>query len=133
MQTTFHTDNENAVDEAQKRASPPIDVEHLGRYTLGDKALEKEILGLFLTQMPDLLASLRKAQSEREWKMAAHSLKGAARAIGAWQMASAAEEAERIDFGPGRQDACASATQRVEEAGTAVRLFAEHCHSETSL
>jgi HPt (histidine-containing phosphotransfer) domain-containing protein len=108
-------------------------VEHLGRYTLGDKTLEKEILGLFLTQMPDLLASLRKAQSEREWKMAAHSLKGAARAIGAWQMASAAEDAERIDFAPGRQDACASATQRMEEAGTAVRLFAERWHAETVL
>jgi hypothetical protein len=45
-------------------------------------------------------------------------------------MASAAEDAERIDFAPGRQDACASATQRVEEAGTAVRLFAERCHAE---
>jgi HPt (histidine-containing phosphotransfer) domain-containing protein len=132
MQTMFHPHNENTVDDAQKRASAPIDMEHLGRYTLGDKALEKEILGLFLTQMPDMLASLRKAQSEREWKMAAHSLKGAARAIGAWQMASAAEEAERIEFGPDRQAACASATQRVEEAGTAVRLFAEHCHSEIS-
>jgi HPt (histidine-containing phosphotransfer) domain-containing protein len=132
MQTMLRPDRANAVDNPHERASAPIDVEHLGRYTLGDKALEKEILGLFLTQMPDLLASLRTAQSEREWKMAAHSLKGAARAIGAWHMASAAEEAECIDFGPGQQDACASATQRVEEAGMAVRLFAERCHAETS-
>jgi HPt (histidine-containing phosphotransfer) domain-containing protein len=128
----LHTDSVNAVDNPHERASAPIDVEHLGRYTLGDKALEKEILGLFLTQMPDLLTSLRNAQSGREWKMAAHSLKGAARAIGAWQMASAAEEAERIDFASGQRDACANAAQRVEEAGATVRLFAERYHSEAT-
>ena len=122
----FPPDDVNAAE----KAPAAVDVQHLGRYTLGNKALEKEILALFLVQMPDLFASLRSAQSERDWKMAAHSLKGAARAIGAWHMASLAEEAERIDFGSDGQDACARSVQLLEEAGREVRLFVERFQSE---
>ena len=72
----------------------PVDLNHLRRYTLGDKALEQEVLRLFLAQLPETIASLRSAATERDWKMAAHTLKGSSRAVGAWRIASLAQEAE---------------------------------------
>jgi len=72
----------------------PIDFDHLRRYTLGDARLEREVLELFCSHAPVLVAELRKAVSDRAWRDAAHSLKGSARAIGAWEVARAAELAE---------------------------------------
>ena len=74
----------------------PIDLAHLRRYTLGDKALEAEVLGLFLAQLPQTIASLRTAENERDWKIAAHTLKGSSRAVGAWRIATLAAEAENL-------------------------------------
>ena len=44
-----------------------------GATRLAIKALEREILQLFLTQLPELIAALRTAATERDWRMAAHS------------------------------------------------------------
>ncbi len=77
-------------------ASKPVDLEHLARFTLGEKALEREVLELFCTQSVLYLDQLRAAMSDRDWKDAAHSLKGSARAIGAWRAAQAAERAEAL-------------------------------------
>lgn len=73
----------------------PVDLKHLRRYTLGDRALEHEVLELFLAQLPTTIASLGAASSERDWHMAAHTLKGSGRAVGAWRIARLAEQAER--------------------------------------
>ena len=73
----------------------PIDLKHLRRYTLGDRALEHEVLELFLAQLPATIASLGAAASDRDWHMAAHTLKGSGRAVGAWRIARLAEQAER--------------------------------------
>ena len=72
----------------------PIDFDHLRRYTLGDAMLEREVLELFCSHAPGLIAELRRAGSDRSWRDAVHSLKGAARAIGAWEVARGAELAE---------------------------------------
>ena len=72
-----------------------IDRRHLSRYTLGDPALEAEVLGLFAAQLPDTIDALKEACCERAWSMAAHTLKGSARAVGAWRLAQLAEQAER--------------------------------------
>jgi HPt (histidine-containing phosphotransfer) domain-containing protein len=78
------------------RASPyAIDHDHLRRYTMGDQQLELEVLGLFAGELPKTLGSLRAARTDMEWKMAAHTLKGSARAVGAWQVAAAAVAAEK--------------------------------------
>lgn len=74
----------------------PIDLVHLSRYTLGDRALEREALELFCSQSVLYLDRLRKAETERAWREGAHSLKGCSRAIGAWRVAAAAEAAEAI-------------------------------------
>jgi HPt (histidine-containing phosphotransfer) domain-containing protein len=79
------------------RVSSPsaIDHDHLRRYTMGDQQLELEVLGLFAGELPKTLGSLRAARTETEWKMAAHTLKGSARAVGAWRVAAAAVAAEK--------------------------------------
>ena len=78
----------------QSSSARPVDFEHLARYTLGEEALEREVLELFCKQSVLYLEQLRAATSDTDWKLAAHSLKGSARAIGAWSVAQAAERAE---------------------------------------
>lgn len=74
----------------------PIDLVHLRRYTLGDHELEMEILGLFIEQAPATIESMLRAGSDRDWQRAAHTLKGSARAVGAWHIAELAERAESL-------------------------------------
>jgi HPt (histidine-containing phosphotransfer) domain-containing protein len=74
----------------------PVDLVYLRRFTLGNHELEREVLELFITQTPIYLGSLRAAQSVKQWTDAAHTLKGAARAIGAWRVARCAENAEML-------------------------------------
>ncbi len=84
-------------DPAALIADPtaPIDRAHLGRYSLGSLTLEREILGLFLAQLPLSIEQLRFAATDREWQIAAHTIKGSARAVGAWNVARLALEAEQ--------------------------------------
>jgi HPt (histidine-containing phosphotransfer) domain-containing protein len=80
----------------RKASSRPVDLVHLSRYTLGERALERKVLELFCTQSVLYFEQLRQAMSDKDWKDAAHSLKGSARAIGAWRTAQAAERAEAL-------------------------------------
>jgi HPt (histidine-containing phosphotransfer) domain-containing protein len=80
--------------EALNASSQPVDLAHLSRYTQGDCALEREVLELFSTQSLVYLDRLREARTDKDWREAAHSLKGSAVAIGAWRVADAAERAE---------------------------------------
>ncbi len=82
---------------AAPHASPAIDLVHLARYTLGNVELEREILDLFAGQAPSTLDRLRSAACERTWHEAAHTMKGSARAVGAWRLAEAAAAVERIE------------------------------------
>lgn len=77
-------------------AADPVDLNHLRRFTLGDQELEREVLRLFIEQAPVTIANLKCADSDREWTSAAHTLKGSARAVGAWRLAELAEQAERL-------------------------------------
>ena len=43
-----------------------------------------------------ILSGSRAARTDKEWRDAAHSLKGSAQAIGAWGAAAAAEQAEAV-------------------------------------
>jgi HPt (histidine-containing phosphotransfer) domain-containing protein len=77
--------------------SGAIDLDYLRRFTLGNAALEEEVLRLFFGQAPLYLEQLRNAGSAKAWAEAAHTIKGAGAAIGARRLASIAEMAERID------------------------------------
>lgn len=74
-------------------ASNPVDLVHLSRQTLGNRELEQEVLALFLNQTNLYLDRLDNSKTADERKMAAHTILGSARGIGAWRVA---EEAAQI-------------------------------------
>ncbi len=96
MDTEIGTWTDSLPAEGRKAPSRPVDLVHLSRYTLGERALEHEVLELFCTQSVVYLERLRAARTDKEWHDAAHSLKGSAQAIGAWGAAAAAEQAEAV-------------------------------------
>jgi HPt (histidine-containing phosphotransfer) domain-containing protein len=83
---------------AESAIRQPINRGYLARFTLGNLALEREVLQLFAQQMPTYLEQLRRAQTEQEWKLAAHTIKGSALAIGADRLASVAQLAECLEL-----------------------------------
>jgi HPt (histidine-containing phosphotransfer) domain-containing protein len=92
--------NDAARSPERKPSSRPVDLVHLSRYTLGERALEREVLQLFCAQPTIYLERLRAARSDKDWREAAHSLKGSAYAVGAWRTGAAAERAENLGAGP---------------------------------
>jgi len=74
-------------------AAAPIDLEHLAQYTAGDPEIEAEVLNLFLGNAGEQLAALAVAADATAWHDTAHTLKGAARGVGATRVASLAENA----------------------------------------
>ena len=72
----------------------PIDLDHLARMTLGDASLEREVLAMFSAQCAGLLGALTGLPPEAD--VLAHTLKGSARAIGAFGVAEAAERLEAV-------------------------------------
>jgi HPt (histidine-containing phosphotransfer) domain-containing protein len=79
---------------------PAVDLAHLCRYTGGDEALNAEVLQLFDTQISEMVGRLQAildAQDAKSWKEVTHTLKGAARGVGAFEFADAAAAAEPID------------------------------------
>ncbi len=87
------------VEQVPWMSSPPlvpdhsaIDLDHLRRMTLGDPALEREVLQMFKAQSADLLKALMTMPGDAG--AIAHTLKGSSRAIGAFDVSEAAEELE---------------------------------------
>ena len=74
-------------------AQRPIDLVHLSRMTMDDRALEREVLALFDRQMSIMMARIGTSSPDVA-AAAAHTLKGSASGIGAWQVASAAAAVE---------------------------------------
>jgi HPt (histidine-containing phosphotransfer) domain-containing protein len=72
----------------------PIDIEHLHRMTLGDASLEREVLAMFSAQAASLIGSLSALPADAG--ALAHTLKGAALAIGAFGVADAAGDLEAL-------------------------------------
>jgi HPt (histidine-containing phosphotransfer) domain-containing protein len=70
----------------------PIDLAHLSRMTLGDPELECEVLTMFVAQSAKLLDELTGLPPAAG--ALAHTLKGSARAIGAFAVAEAAARLE---------------------------------------
>jgi HPt (histidine-containing phosphotransfer) domain-containing protein len=101
-----------------------FDLEHLRRYTLDDPALECELLSLFLSQAEVARSQLALAVSAADWKLAAHSLKGSALAVGAVAIAnlSARIEDQGLIAGGARQTLLAE----LDEAIAIFRLAARN-------
>jgi HPt (histidine-containing phosphotransfer) domain-containing protein len=94
----------------------PLDFDHLERMTLGEKALEREVLEMFLAQSAKLIATL--ASLPVETAALAHTLKGSARAIGAFKLAERADVLEAA--GQGDTAALAALQEAVAEARSAI-------------
>jgi HPt (histidine-containing phosphotransfer) domain-containing protein len=67
----------------------PIDIEHLARMTLGDTGLEREVLAMFAGQAVRLGRDIAALPAGADALV--HTLKGSARAVGAFRVADAAE------------------------------------------
>lgn len=78
-----------------------LDLKHLRTYTLGDPQLEREILHLYFGEIPRLRNALTQASSQKDWHMAAHTLKGSSLSVGAWEVAQAASALERLTISDG--------------------------------
>lgn len=99
---------------ARRDLTGAVDFAHLEHYAGGDGALVDEVLGIFREQAAIWLRLLVPDAPSGAWKDAAHSLKGSALGVGAFDLAKACESAEaarEADIG-GRQ----SALDRVRDA-----------------
>jgi HPt (histidine-containing phosphotransfer) domain-containing protein len=100
----------------------PLDLAHLARMTLGDAALRREVLGMFLRQTAEL-ASRLAAEPERG-AASAHTLKGSARAIGAFRVAACAEALEdAIRQGGDPSPALAALEAEIAEARASIEAI----------
>jgi len=80
------------------QAESPIDLVHLSRQTFGDHDLERELLELFDAQAAQCAERLRAPAKlgDGEWRIGlAHTIKGSARAVGAFEVGHAAEAYEQ--------------------------------------
>lgn len=75
-------------------ATPVFDDAHLARYTGGDAALRDELLSLMCDQARRCLAIMDHPTDPASWRAACHTLKGAARGVGAFALAEVCDQAE---------------------------------------
>ncbi|MXN49502.1 Hpt domain-containing protein [Shinella sp. AETb1-6] len=90
----------------------PIDLVHLGRQTMGDKALELEVLQMFARHARQSMKELAMFEGEARASVA-HRLKGSAQSAGATAVARAAAALEE---NPADAIALAAVTAAVVEA-----------------
>jgi HPt (histidine-containing phosphotransfer) domain-containing protein len=96
-----------------------IDIKHLERMTLGDASLEREVLAMFSGQAASLIGSLAPLPSDAAALV--HRLKGAARAVGAFRVAEAAESLEAVLRSGGEPaPALAELDEAIARASTAI-------------
>jgi HPt (histidine-containing phosphotransfer) domain-containing protein len=76
------------------RRARPIDLSHLGSQTMGDRELEREVLGMFVEQAKSVRKQIGKADMKQRLFLA-HALKGSARGVGAFPIAECAGAIER--------------------------------------
>jgi HPt (histidine-containing phosphotransfer) domain-containing protein len=96
----------------------PIDRSHLDQYVFGDRALLDEILTIFIDQASAWIARMDPELCDREWHLAAHTLKGASRGVGAWALGDLAEEAERL-VGAGQSERRRAINSKLRDATAA--------------
>lgn len=114
-------------DAGYSDAARPLDLVHLAKYTFGDRALEAELLGLFRSQAGIYVTRLDTAANAKEWRDAAHSLKGSSRGLGAWGLGDLAEDIEHLDFDD--EAARADAVIRLRAAILVVNVYIDELMS----
>jgi HPt (histidine-containing phosphotransfer) domain-containing protein len=103
----------------------PIDMAHLTRMTLGDAGLARDVLAMFVKQTAQLLSSL--ATKPPDAAALAHTLKGSARAVGAFRVAASASDLETaIRHGGDTSQILAALDGAVAEARTSIEAILAH-------
>lgn len=97
-----------------------LDRAHFDHMTGADRALQREVLGLFRMQVEGWTNAFASGAG---WREAVHTMKGSARGIGFTALAAACEAAERVDEAA-RDAALARVSQALSEALTALEQFA---------
>jgi HPt (histidine-containing phosphotransfer) domain-containing protein len=90
----------------------PIDLVHLARQTMGDRALEQEVLCLFVHQTQQVRERIAQAEPE-ECRQLAHGLRGSAVGVGAFAIADCAAA---IEAKPDDPQAKRKLTRLIDEA-----------------
>lgn len=104
----------------------PIDLAHLRHMTLGDESLEREVLAMFAGQATELAAAL--SQLPPDAAAVAHKLKGSARAVGAFRVASAAADLEiALQNGADPANPLVALDDAVGEARAAIDAILRRC------
>jgi HPt (histidine-containing phosphotransfer) domain-containing protein len=104
----------------------PIDFAHLNRITLGDANLEREVLAMFSAQSAKLIGAIAAAPADAG--TLAHTLKGSARAIGAFAVAEAATKLEAaLTSGSDPSEPLAELGDAVALARTAIEVILRGC------
>lgn len=90
------------VLEAQKMdgMNKPIDLVHLSNLTMGDRELQLDVLKMFLAQIPNYLDMIKQSDTQEEIYRTAHTIKGAASSVGAFNLANLAKKAEASNLFP---------------------------------
>jgi HPt (histidine-containing phosphotransfer) domain-containing protein len=83
--------------------------------------LEREIVDLFLAQLPEILGKLIACKVAEDWKFQTHTLKGSAMAVGAFKIGGLARALER----PEHRHPSSARTQFVHKLQIAVAEFEE--------
>lgn len=112
---TGRADNSNAAGVQEAAERDLFDTEHFARQTMGDRALAREVLGLFTTQLDDFDSKIHAAD-EAERRALAHTLKGAASGVGAFAIARCVGRLER-------QPGSGQALEQLADAITRTRAF----------
>jgi HPt (histidine-containing phosphotransfer) domain-containing protein len=118
---------EEEIRPTAEPQTPLIDLVHLSRQTLGDVALENELLRLFVVQAQQYAAWLEAVGAPGEALKRAdltHRLKGSARAVGAFPLARAAEAYEEA-LRAGAKDAAPEARRLAAALEDARRAAAQ--------
>ena len=103
----------------------PINLSHLARYTGGDKTLNSEILRLFDRQVSEMVGNLLgvlEQRDARKWREVTHTIKGASRGVGAFNMGELAAAAEPVDPATS-PDRAVQAIEALRIEGEAVQAF----------
>ncbi len=101
-----------------------IDLEHLARYTGGERQLNEEVLRLFDDQVGRMVGELNGLLTSRDnkrWREVTHSIKGAARGVGAFEMGNLAAHAEPVD--PANSPAARDVIEKLESEARTIHAF----------
>ena len=115
----------------------PIDLDHLNIYTGGDAKLNCQILGLFDGQCREIIEKLaclaegvETTDKAKNWRDFVHSLKGAARGVGAFNLGDVAAEAEKMQLSD--QMEVLEVVERLKANAAAIHQFIDDLISQSA-